>query len=166
MRTTLFATLAALALLAPAAFVLADEADPAAEARTKAAERRAAAQEHRANHTHGNDTDDENETRERPDRPERPERANHTAQREAHRAYMARLHEIRAAWHENATKIREDCHQKSADKPNATREDRIAYAHCIRDGYKDLRAWAVAEIAEAREAARAAGLTHRWHGQG
>lgn len=50
-------------------------------------------------------------------------------------AFRARFHELRESWHENATKIREECRESKPDA-NATKEERRDWAHCIRDGYK------------------------------
>lgn len=118
--------LAALGLLAAPA-VLADGeggADTAADAKGKAAGKRAAAAE---------TADDGNGTK----------RPAHVA------ALVERMAALRASWHEGATKVREDCRAQALDD-NATKEERLAYAHCIRDGYRELRAAHHADIRAAR----------------
>lgn len=62
-------------------------------------------------------------------------------------AFLAAFRALRASWHENATAIREGCHAAEPDA-NATKEERAARAHCIRDGYK---AWMTGYRAERRE---------------
>lgn len=64
--------------------------------------------------------------------------------------FLDRLRALRASWLENATAIRAECRAdaEDADRANSTKEERLAYAHCIRDGY---RAWRVAWVAEMRE---------------
>lgn len=64
---------------------------------------------------------------------------------------IAQLHALRESWHENATKVREGCKSADIDHRNASKEDRTAHAHCIRDGYKAWRAAHSAEIKGLRE---------------
>lgn len=163
MRTTTLAlpllAFAALGLLVAPAVMAGGEVGQA-----KSAEARANAEAMRANHTHDanetrdNDTDDDNETdgNRSPKNHTRPESRGPT---NAHvpphvTAFWTRMTELRAAWHENATQVREDCRATAAPE-NATGEDMSAYAQCIRDGYKDLRAWLRAELEDARADFRA-----------
>lgn len=114
-------------LVAPVA--LADEHGDA-RGKDKATEAKA---RHENRTSHDNDSDEDRD-------PKNKTRPAHVA------AYLARLAEIRQSWHENATQIREDCRNATIDRENATHEDRLGYAHCIRDGYKELRVWWKAEM--------------------
>ncbi|HUR68057.1 MAG TPA: hypothetical protein VM370_02340 [Candidatus Thermoplasmatota archaeon] len=65
--------------------------------------------------------------------------------------FLESLHAIRASWHENATAIREACHSDdSFDHANATKDERTARAHCIRDGFSEWRAERRADLKELR----------------
>lgn len=118
-----------------------------------------------ASHGDDNDTDD-NETDDGNNTHAQDGRARGAAARAEHEgglarpahvlAFVERLHEIRAAWHENATSIREECRAQTFDHENATGTETRAYAHCIRDGYADMRAWLKSELLAAREDFRAA----------
>ena len=75
--------------------------------------------------------------------------------------WHARMREIIQSFRENASSIRETCQAEHDADESATREDRLAMAHCIRDGYKtyfdelrEARAQARAEMKEARLAWR------------
>lgn len=64
-------------------------------------------------------------------------------------AWHARVKALFASWHENASAIRERCH--AVEKPdNATREQRQAWAHCVRDGYKSFFDHLRADLKQAR----------------
>lgn len=83
------------------------------------------------------------------------ERAEKTSKEKAGKGapqFLAAFHALRDSWHENATAIREACHAVEKDA-NATKEERKAGAHCIRDGYK---AWFASYRAERREMPAAA----------
>lgn len=136
MRANIFAALALTALLMIPAAVVAHDGR-AQDARAAAEERKAA--------DHGNETRDDNATRERNDT--RPP---------AVRAFHEGLRALHASWHENLTKVRQDCRAEAFDKDNSTRGDRLAYAHCVRDAHKTLHATYVAEIRELRAEWRAA----------
>lgn len=76
----------------------------------------------------------------------KPAKADHA--RPAHvTAFVERMAEIRESWHENATKVREDC-RSAAVKDNAT--DAKAYGQCIREGYRGLHMWYHAEMRAAK----------------
>lgn len=137
MRAHIFAALALTALiLAPAAVVAHD--GRADDARAAAEERKAAAH---ANGTR-NETRDDNDTRDG-----RPA---------AVAAFHAALRALHASWHENMTQAREGCHAQTLDKENATRADRVAHAHCVRDAHKALHAAYRADLRELRAEMRAA----------
>ena len=138
MRRTLTACILALGLLATP-LALAD-ADPAsAKGQAKAAAAKAA----RDNRTH-NGTDDDNRTR-----------GNDTGEKPSWvAAFQARLKALRESWQENASAIRETCHAAQKPADNASKETRLAWAHCIRDGYK---AWLDEMRAERKEARMARG---------
>lgn len=68
-------------------------------------------------------------------------------------AYHARIAQLVDMWLENASKIRDACH--NATKPDAhnnttTKEQRLAWAHCVRDGYASFRAQLLGWRADAR----------------
>lgn len=64
--------------------------------------------------------------------------------------WHATMKALLTSWLENATKVRADCHAAEKDD-NATKEERLAAAHCIRDGYKAF----FEHLRADREAARA-----------
>ena len=133
MRTKLALPLLALAALglmaAPA--VLADGGDHANEkadkGQSKAAAMRAAHAHAQGSYVQANDTEDVNETGQRP----------------AHvTAFLNRMSELRDAWRNDTAALREQCRAAAIDHENATKEERLAWAHCVRDGYRALRmAW-------------------------
>ena len=85
----------------------------------------------KGNHTHGNDTAD------------KPAWV---------AAFQARLKALRDSWRENASEVRETCHAAAKPANNSSKDARLAWAHCIRDGYKAfLEEWR-AERKEARMA--------------
>jgi hypothetical protein len=138
MRTIIAILLASLVLVTPLA--LAD----GGPGRSDAGKARAA--EERATHASHDDADPA---------------ARHAAREEAaanrtalFERFMTRLEAIRASWTENATKIREDC-RGDFDHEDATKDERLARAHCIRDGYADWRAEHRADLRELREELRA-----------
>lgn len=76
-------------------------------------------------------------------------------------AFQLRMRELRESWRENASEIRESCHAMEKPGENATKDDRLAKAQCIKEGYaawfKTLRAErkeAKLEMKEQRQAAR------------
>lgn len=77
----------------------------------------------RADHHRDNKTDDGNKTA-------KAEKARTHAD-----AFRAAMTKWREAWKENATAIREGCRAVVLDHDNATKEEKRAWAHCIRDGY-------------------------------
>jgi len=121
------------------------------EGKAKAQAAKAAGAERRENATAHEDAD------------KSAERANRTAARESFaenrsallETFLAGLHAKRASWHENATRVREACHNATFDAPNATKEQREERAHCIRDGYSAWRAEHHADMKELREQMRA-----------
>lgn len=110
-------------LLLAAPLALAGGDDASEKGKAKAEERRRDARE-------GNETDDEPRAKLHGAKEDR------SAQRRAfHEAFVAKLREWREAWKENATAIRAACHAVVLDHDNASKEERRAWAHCIRDGY-------------------------------
>lgn len=72
----------------------------------------------------------------------------------AHAAWNATMHAIRESYLENKTAVIESCRSnetKPADMANATKEEKQAFAKCVRDGLRPLKAAARADIEEARE---------------
>lgn len=51
-------------------------------------------------------------------------------------SFQAALKAIRESWHENATEIRETCHAAAKPANNSSKDARLSWAHCVRDGYK------------------------------
>lgn len=89
--------------------------------------------------------------------------ANQTARVEA---FIAEVRAMHAAWGENATKVRDACKAQQIDKENATKEQRGAFAHCIRDGYAEWRAEHRASLKALREEMHALfGGWHKGHAQ-
>lgn len=92
---------------------------------------------------------------------ERPERAAHAtgaAERGAGDdhppGFLARLKALRVSWLENASAVREACH--AAEKgENVSKEERLSWAHCIRDAFSLWRAEHRVERRETRDEARA-----------
>lgn len=78
----------------------------------------------------------------RGERADDADKDNETAAKQKRAAFLdgfrAKMAEWRAAWKENAAAIREACHAAAPDPANATKEERKARAHCIRDGYHEL----------------------------
>ncbi|HEX2021185.1 MAG TPA: hypothetical protein VHH36_00610 [Candidatus Thermoplasmatota archaeon] len=147
MRAIHVASLLTIAVMIVAGVAIAGgPSEHASKGQEKAAEMRAA---HNAT---GNDSDD-NDTRGKPANRTRDDNGTRPA---AVAAYWAALKEIRASWHENATKVREDCRAQAFDHANSTRDARVAHAHCVRDGYKALRVAYAAKLEAARDAFRAA----------
>ena len=141
MRRTLIAALLVLGLLAtPLALAQADA--PSAKGEAKAAAAKAARDNRTANATHGNashnKTHDGNDT--------------HEGKPAWVSTFQAALKAIRESWKENASAIREECH--AAEKPanNSSKDARLSWAQCIRDGYKTWFEHARAARAEARMA--------------
>jgi hypothetical protein len=69
-------------------------------------------------------------------------------------AFHDRYAELMASWHENVTKVRVACHADA--KPsgdNATGHGVSAWAHCLRDGLRQLRMDLLAQRKDARDAA-------------
>lgn len=64
--------------------------------------------------------------------------ANATERRAAFAALLDRISTIRTSWLENATKVREACHDAEFDRANATKEEKRIHAHCMKDGYDAL----------------------------
>lgn len=131
MRRTLLVGILAIGLLATP-FALADGGNHSGKGKAIASER--------SNRTLNATDDDDHRSGNRSDDDAKPAWV---------AAFQARLRDLRASWLENATAIREECH--AAEKPgeNATKEERRAWAHCIRDAYK---AWFDVLRAEKREA--------------
>lgn len=158
MRRILPILLVSFALLA-APVALADGDDTPHAGKGKSDDARAAAATHRANES---EHDDDNESAD--DRGRKLD-ANRTAWRENHSAmiegFVAQLKALQTSWHENATKVRESCKSATFDKENATRAERLARAHCIKDGYAAWRAEHRADIKELRDEMRA--LFESWH---
>lgn len=77
---------------------------------------------------HADGADDENET------DDDDARGRGHAKRAFRAEFVSQLAQLRASWLENATAIREACHAAEKDE-NATKEERLDRAHCIRDGY-------------------------------
>lgn len=93
----------------------------------------------------------------------RAARENFTANRSAlMERFLDRLHALHGSWQENATAIRETCRNATqVDHANETKENRTAWAHCVRDGYHEWRAEKRAELKELRAELRA--LFEGWH---
>lgn len=152
MRTKLAIPLLALAALglmaAPA--VLADGGDHAddnaGKGQSKAAAMRAAHAHAQGSYVHANETEDVNETGQRP----------------AHvTAFLTRMSELRDAWRNETAALREQCRAATIDHENATKEERLAWAHCVRDGYRELRMAWHEDMREARDDFREARETWR-----
>jgi len=74
------------------------------------------------------------------------------------REYNATLHAIRASYLENKTKVIDGCrnatavgHPKPANMSNASKEEKLAFAHCVKDGLAPLKLSARENMTEARE---------------
>jgi gas vesicle protein len=142
MRTILAILLMALLLAAPLA--AADREDGRSSGKRQDDD----ARENRTAALRVNKTDDDHERR-------GPRDANATANWTANRTalfdrIMDRLASLRESWTENATKVREACHAKQIDHANASKDNRTALAHCIRDGYAKWRSENRAEMKELR----------------
>ena len=140
MRRTLIVCLLTLGLLAtPFALAQADGASDKGQAKAAAAKaaRENRTNNHTANHTGNHTRDGDNDTGEKP---------------AWVAAFQARFKALREAWKENASEIREKCH--AAEKPanNSSKDARLSWAHCIKDGYKTFLQDLRAERKEARMA--------------
>lgn len=146
MRAVILPLLLAAALLAAPVAIADGDRSHGDAGKTRAAELRA---DHAPDHD-DNDTEDANET---------PRGKRNASYRENHTALIDRIvesiHALRASWHENATKVREDCKAADLDHRNESKDNRTARAHCIRDGYREWRAAHTAEFKELREQIRA-----------
>lgn len=126
MRNLPFACALLLALLVAAPLALAGGEAHAEKGRTKAAEARA---------EHPGKAD---ETADEGPRPGRAAGKDDAEERKAAAdGVRARVKTLREALHADATGVREACHGAERDD-NATKEGRLAWAHCIRDGYHKL----------------------------
>jgi hypothetical protein len=74
--------------------------------------------------------------------------------------YHDALAAIRASWHENKTRVLAACrgvgdgeHGNNSAMSNLSKEERLAYAHCVRDGLAPLKNATRADMRDAREAA-------------
>lgn len=77
----------------------------------------------------------------------------------AHAAWNATMHAIKESYLENKTLVIKGCRSnetKPADMGNASKEEKQAFAKCVRDGLRPLKAAARADIEEAREEFRSA----------
>lgn len=84
--------------------------------------------------------------------------ANRTAAWESFATSVATL---RGSWHENTTATASACHSVTLDKENATKEERVAQAHCVRDGH---RAWRILHSDEIRALhTQLTTLLNGWH---
>lgn len=149
MRTILALLMASLLLATPLALAEADERARARESNARADEARAGAQAERA------DAAAERAAERGAERTERQAARegwvqNHTQVVER---FVARVKAIQASWHENTTKLREECRQLAGE--NATKEDRSLVKECIRDGHAKWRAERRAEMTAARAEFRA-----------
>lgn len=104
---------------------------------------------------HDDDDDDRHE--------DRAARENFTENRSAlMERFLGRLQAMQDSWHENATAVRETCRDTTeTDRANATKEEHKAWAHCVRDGYRDWRVVNRADLKELRAELRA--LFEGWH---
>lgn len=145
MRTILALLLTGLVLAAPLA--IADGAGRSDEGKTRADEARGNATASRDDHH--DDGERDNRTARHAARAEAA--ANRTASFDS---LMTRLETLRLSWTENTTRIREEC-RADFDAANASKEDRRAHAHCIRDGYAGWRAEHRQDLRDLREDLRA-----------
>lgn len=136
MRRTLTACILAFGLLATP-LALADADAPSGKGRGKA-EAAKAARENRTHNWTGNHTGDHARGNDTDDKPSWVE------------AFQARLRELREAWRENASEIREKCHAAPQPANDSHKDARRAWAHCVRDGYKAFLEELRAERKEAR----------------
>ena len=124
------ATLCALmlALLVVAApFALAGGESHAEKGKTRAAEAKA------MRHADAADANETSDDARKADKAEKAETRRSLAE-----SFRAKLQQWRDAWKENATSIRAACHAVEPDQANSTKEEHKAWAHCIRDGYKQF----------------------------
>lgn len=136
-------------------------------------EHRQAADDHRAESSDddANETSDDNETDDDNETGDDESGESHglsaesrAAWRENHTALIdsmiAQLQALRESWKENATAIREGCHTADLDHKNATHDERVSHAQCIRERYSEWRADHRADLKELREQLRA--LAESW----
>lgn len=159
MRRNILALVLATALLATPLALAGGEGPSHEKARERYEERAL----HRLDHDDDNETEDENETdddengtshRHRQNRHGRDE--NRTEGRPAWvSAFQEAVTALRASWAENRTAIQEECRAEKPDE-NATKEEKRAWAHCVRDGYKLWFDVMRAELKEIKAEMRAA----------
>ncbi|MFA5861391.1 MAG: hypothetical protein WDA16_06810 [Candidatus Thermoplasmatota archaeon] len=129
MRRTLLATLLALGLLLTPIAAADGRNGHDARGQTEAST-------HRANETQRNDTS-ENKTLTNETSDDHA-RGNGHGNRGTNVAFVEAWHAFMDSWRENATKVIDSCHAQAQPGDNATHADRVSWAHCIRDGFKQL----------------------------